>query len=453
VTVQPATSGPHIKLSSTMVAPGCSVSVTGGGFGPGEQVEISLPGAPLATDTATSTGALPTVRAKVPSSYPVGLSGLTATGQATGRAATAPLYVTMSWSELGDNPARTGYQPNDVALSREETPGKQYRLEPNVVANTGAPIRSSPAVSNLVAYIGNDAGHVDAISTTSGATIWQATTGGAVTSSPAIDPKAGLVVVGSGDHSVYAFNMQTGATVWTTPTQGAVESSPAIANGVVYVGSDDGRLYALKETTGAVLWSATLSGAVTASPAVDSSGGKVIIGDGAGVTAFSTGGSSPGTMLWTQATGGAAGTPIVSGGTVYVGSTDGHEYALAESTGAVDWSAALGGTPSLGALLNGVLYVGTSASGLFALTTTNGSVNWRDTAPGAVTGVAITGGILFIECANGELGGYRTKGENVWLGQTSAGLSGAPAIVDNAIIVGAGDSGLYVYTPFALPMI
>src|SRR6202011_249194 len=102
---------------------------------------------------------------------------------------------------------------------------------------------------------------------------------------------------------------------------------------------------------------------------------------------------------------------------------------------------------------NGALYVGSSSGGLFSLATADGSVNWQDKAAGPVTGISITGGILFIECSNGTVAGYRVKGENVWLAQTGAGLSGTPAIVDNAIILGAGDSGLYVYTPFGELMV
>lgn len=454
VTVTAATTGPHVKAGSATVAPGTAFSLSGGGFKAGEQVQISLPGAALATVTASSKGALPSTRVTVPKSYPVGLSAITATGETSGLAATAPVYVAMAWSELGANPARTGYQPNDLGLSQEETPGETYRLKAAVVYDTGAPVRSSPAVANQVAYVGNDAGDVEAISTTIGASVWQATTGGPVDSSPAIDPKADLVIVGSGDDNVYAFNMQTGATVWKTPTGGAVESSPALVNGVVYVGSDDGHLYALSETTGAVLWSAPLSGPVTASPAVDTTAQEVVVDDGAGdVSAFSTGGTSPGSLLWTYTTGGAAGTPLISGGMVYVGSADGHEYALSEATGTVDWSASLGGTPSSAALTNGVLYVGNSASELFALSAASGSVHWQVKAPGPVTGVAEVTGVTFIECTNGAVAGYRSSGENVWLAQTGAGLSGTPAIVDNAVIVGAGDSGLYVYTPFAQPMV
>jgi outer membrane protein assembly factor BamB len=462
VTVSPATSAPHLKLSSTLVAPGYSLNISGGGFTAGEKVQISMPGAVLATATATSSGSLPSTRVEVPKGYAVGLSGITATGETSGKAAAAALDVAMSWAELGASPARTAYQPNDNALSQEETPNTDLRLAVAAGYDTGAAVNSSPAVSNLVAYVGNSAGDVDAISTVTGTLLWQATTGGAVNSSPAVDPKVdGLVIAGSADGNVYAFNLTTGATVWETATGGAVESSPNLVDGVVYVGSDSGQLYALNESTGAVEWTATLSGEVTASPAVDTTKGVVVVSDTAGdVEAFATGGSSPGSLLWTYTTGGAAGTPIVSGGTVYVGSADGNEYALSESTGAVLWSFPVGGTPSSAALMNPVLYVGSSDRSLFALDASTGKVVWEDTtsggphtdAPGPVTGVSVTAGLVWLETSNGHVDAWRDGGEIVWTATTGAGLSGTPSVVDNAVIVGAGDDNLYVYTPFGMPM-
>jgi outer membrane protein assembly factor BamB len=72
--------------------------------------------------------------------------------------------------------------------------------------------------------------------------MWSYTTGGAVTSSPAV--ANGVVYIGSGDNKLYALNASTGALLWSYTTGGAVETRPAIANGVVYVGSDDGNVYA-----------------------------------------------------------------------------------------------------------------------------------------------------------------------------------------------------------------
>jgi outer membrane protein assembly factor BamB len=54
----------------------------------------------------------------------------------------------------------------------------------------------------------------------------------------------GVVYAGSWDHNVYALNASTGAFLWQYTTGNEVESSPAVANGVVYVGSQDHNVYA-----------------------------------------------------------------------------------------------------------------------------------------------------------------------------------------------------------------
>ena len=57
------------------------------------------------------------------------------------------------------------------------------------------------------------------------------------------------------DTTVYAVNAATGAPRWSYTTGGHVTSSPAVANGVVYVGSQDKNIYALNAVTGSKLWS------------------------------------------------------------------------------------------------------------------------------------------------------------------------------------------------------
>ncbi|MEP6624382.1 MAG: right-handed parallel beta-helix repeat-containing protein, partial [Acidimicrobiia bacterium] len=82
--------------------------------------------------------------------------------------------------------------------------------------------------------------------------LWTATTGGAITSSPAV--ANGVVYIGSADHTLTAYDAagttqcsgvpKTCSPLWTATTGGAVSSSPAILAGVVYVGADDSRLHA-----------------------------------------------------------------------------------------------------------------------------------------------------------------------------------------------------------------
>src|SRR5258706_3824935 len=95
--------------------------------------------------------------------------------------------------------------------------------------------------------------------------------------------------------------------------------------------------------------------------------------------------------LWTYATGGAiAAQAAIVGGTIYVGSWDGYEYALDGATGAVKWKTFLGqtypnsscspnytGITSSAAVQNGVVFVGGGDSYWYALDAATGNVLWK----------------------------------------------------------------------------
>ncbi len=454
-TILPVASGPRLALPVTWGSPTARLNVSGQGFGAEETVQLSLPGVVLANVTTGSSGAFATTLIQLPPRFPYGLTALTAVGEHSGLEATAGVYVTSPWTQLGENPARTSALPNDVVLSSEEVPDKIYRMVPSFVLDSGAPIASSPAVANKVAYFGTTTGLVEAVSTDTGRLAWEATTSGAVNSSPYLDLAGGRLVVGSSDGYVYAFDLSTGGLLWKTATGGAVVSSPTEVNGTVYVGSDDGRLYALAGSSGGVLWTASMGAAVVASPVVDSSRGVVVIGDTSGhIAAFFTGGTAPGSEAWSRQLSAAVdGAPILSRGLLYVGSAAGEEYALTESTGATQWAVSLHGAPSAtSALQGGVLFVGSGNGDLYAIAPSNGSVLWTYHTAGPVTGVSATDDLVFTESSQGTLNGFRVSGDNVWLAEAGPTLYGTAAVSDNAVIVGAGDGGLYVFTPYGLPM-
>lgn len=96
------------------------------------------------------------------------------------------------------------------------------------------------------------------------------------------------------------------------------------------------------------------------------------------------------TPAWSFQTGDwVTGTPIVSGGVVYIGSWDGHMYALRESDGSLVWSFDGGrfpqiekcsttyGIDSTAALSGGKLYFGNGLAQLYALNASNGQLIWR----------------------------------------------------------------------------
>lgn len=106
-----------------------------------------------------------------------------------------------------------------------------------------------------------------------------------------------------------------------------------------------------------------------------------------GDTILSTGNPWRLTKQWSYSTGGVvAASPTVVGGTVYVGSWDGFEYALDAATGALKWKTFLGltsnqacgtlGVTSAAAVQNGVVYVGGGGPFWYALSANTGQVLW-----------------------------------------------------------------------------
>jgi outer membrane protein assembly factor BamB len=454
MTVRPVRAGPHVTLSARQAAPGTGLRASGKGFGSGEEVRLSLPGVQLATVTARADGSFGGELVRIPRTFDYGLTALTATGKRTGRSVTAPLNITGPWSELGHDPQRSANQPFDHVLSEEVTPGKQYRMTPYWVYSAPARIQGSPAVSDGRAFAGDHSGTLSAVNLVTGGLAWSAPVGGAVDSSPGVDRAAGLIVVGSSNDKVSAYKERSGALAWKTNTGAAVKSSPLIYQGVVYVGSEDHKLYAISEKTGKVRWTATLPGPVDGSPAFDPATSTIVVGDGTGtVTAFHAG-QAP-SKRWHVRTGGAiVNSPVIESGRVFVGSENGVVYSFSESTGKLKWSRHVGGAVAGSmAYQSGRLYVGAASGRLTALHAGDGSVMWHEPLAGPVTGVSVTNGMLFTESSNGAVTGLRIGGEVVWLARTGAGLTGSPAIMDNAVFVGGEDKGLYCFTPFGEPVV
>lgn len=107
---------------------------------------------------------------------------------------------------------------------------------------------TTPAVYNDVLYFGTGARIVYALNATTGAQIWTRTTGGAVSSSPAVAIGSNELFVGSNDRYLYALSLSTGAVLWRYLAGGQISSSPAVANGRVFFGAKDHKVYALGAT-------------------------------------------------------------------------------------------------------------------------------------------------------------------------------------------------------------
>jgi outer membrane protein assembly factor BamB len=448
-TVQPSTSAPILTLSSAWGAPKSALTVSGAGFRPSEAVAISLSGSTLRTVTAAPSGALPASTITVPTTIAFGPASVVASGQSSGLTSSAPLYVTNSWSQFRSNSNRIGSEPNDSVLADHLSISESTFLTQAWSLNSDSPIDTSPAVVDAVAYFSNRAGVTYAVDVRTGIPRWthRDSGGSAIDSSPAVDPAAGTVVVGTGSGLIVALKTSDGTVKWTKSLgTSAVESSPAVVGGVIYVGSDGGILYALKEQNGAVLWHHALGGAVHSSPAVDSSANLVVVGDDSGdIAALST---QTGAVQWMATTGGSVvATPVVSGGTVYVGSEDGKMYAMTEASGAQKWSTDFSGAITASAALAGsTLLVGDQGGHLAYLTPTTGQENFSQDYGSAIVGTSMASGFSVAETANGLVSGSKGPGRGGWSVRLRAGLDTSPTIVNGEIFVDGKDGMLHCYT-------
>jgi outer membrane protein assembly factor BamB len=325
--------------------------------------------------------------------------------------------------------------------------------------------------------------------------VWQANTGQATNTSPAVVDNAtlGKRLVYQGDDSgtLSAFDAATGERVWTHRASGDIVSSPAVLGNVVYVGSDDHRLYAVNATTGARICSFDTGGVVNASPvaATTAAGVLVFVGDngfggsndGGHVWAvngvdpnaagdctrrwmFDSFGSPPGSQpdagSWSPP---ALATDATGRQLVVVGSSspDNAVYTFDAVTGSVAWrfqteilfpdgdvgTGAAISPPGANGFADGVAYIIPKTQILYALNLRTGAKLWefriRDDAPGAGStrsSPALAGSRLYLGYGGGMYAVDAVTGAKVW--RTSSDSS-AEVISSPAVSGAPGDRVLF----------
>ena len=90
----------------------------------------------------------------------------------------------------------------------------------------------------------------------------------AVQSSPTLTHDGAVLFVGSWDHTVYALRTLDGSLLWNFTTASIVESSPTVSDdgAALFVGSNDRRVYKLSAADGSPLWNYSTGSLVTSSP-------------------------------------------------------------------------------------------------------------------------------------------------------------------------------------------
>jgi outer membrane protein assembly factor BamB len=238
---------------------------------------------------------------------------------------------------------------------------------------TGDVVHSSPAVDSGRVYVGSWDSYLYALDASTGKAVWRFKTGEdpkihnqvGIQSSPVVSD--GIVYFGCRDSNLYAVDATTGTEKWKFNNKGSwVITSPAVSGGRVYFAtSDSSRFHALDAKTGAPVFQLGTGLFVFSSPAI--AGGKAYFGTHAGVVKavdlksqaiaaeFRTDASKENLPKYSNpdgrlnqralypdstldgiivgldrlySVGSVFSSPVIRGGVLYVGSTDGYLYAL-----------------------------------------------------------------------------------------------------------------------------
>jgi outer membrane protein assembly factor BamB len=174
---------------------------------------------------------------------------------------------------------------------------------------------------------------------------------------------------------------------WTFHARSLVEFPPAVAYGRLFFANNEGVMFAVGARNGRKAWSYISHRCVAASPAVDRhvvfesfmnappcnrKPSPKLTGE---VVAFAVG---TGRIIWRHATGPSESSPVVVGGSVFVGDWNGRVWALRRRTGKPFWVTKLRGQVKGGVAVSGDrLYVADYSGRVYALSATSGKILWQ----------------------------------------------------------------------------
>jgi outer membrane protein assembly factor BamB len=273
--------------------------------------------------------------------------------------------------------------------------GNLYALD----ANTGEKlwsfttimgIRSSPAVADGVVYFGCDNHYFYAVDAATGLELWHVKTEGPITASPAVSK--GIVLIGSVGQLFYSFNAKNGGVRIQFEALTPIYSSPAIKDGVAYYVDGRGLFMAMDimarnwwqenklreywytlyaygllpkpSPRSGFIWGISLGQDPRSVSSPSLAGDYAYLGSAQNLVSVDLLAQS---VQWTFPTNGdVTSSPAVAGGVVYVGSEDGHLYAIDRATGTLIWDYDTGSAiTSSPAVANGLLYIGTMDGKLY----------------------------------------------------------------------------------------
>ncbi len=394
----------------------------------------------------------------------------------------------FDWPEFHLDPGLTGYAQNSP-LSTSVAPGLGVARATNLYgAALDSPVVAYDAsLGKTLAYVGNEAGDVEAVDIATGKIRWGEWLGSPIRTTPVVS--GGAVYVGTfNSPHLYKLDASTGAVDCSVAAPQPIEGTPLVVTPpggtpTVYIGTNDsstasGPLMAVDAGNCALKWAFTgygvRSGTWTAAAyGLDASGEPLVVfGSADPDSAVYALDAVTGTEVWRFAIDNpppgsfdvGAGVEIsppgvngFTGGVAYVPSKYGIMYALDLTTGAEIWSTNFDqiantteGSRSTAAL-DGTNLVFGYGHGLLDLNALDGSVKWLYKDPSSTESIsspAIAGASPNEVVAVGDLGGgfdvvSLATGTQLYRYQTGGYITASPAVTDGNVLICSSDGFLY----------
>lgn len=336
-------------------------------------------------------------------------------------------------------PSRSGVASGAIG----DRPVVAYRIDGD------QPVIASPALAFGIAYVTDGSGELVAFDVSSGEVRWRSTIGEADAS---VVASADSVFSVSNRGVVRRHDRASGEIAWESDLEGFSRSSPMLFDGALWVAVDD-QLAVLDPASGVTRHSVELEAPADSSPAA--SGDVIVIGTRSNTLAFidrttldveNVALPEASQELRTYADGVAA-TPVISDGSVYVGSTTG-SLLSASLSGDVRWTLDLE-SPIYGAVAvgDGTGFVPTASGRLVAFGLDDGLVRWSaDLGDAAYSSPVLVGDTVLATAENGRLYAFGSSaGELLWsleVGESGNYMASTPAVSGTLVVLGSNDGSI-----------
>jgi outer membrane protein assembly factor BamB len=295
----------------------------------------------------------------------------------------------------------------------------------------------------------------------------QSLNGASISATPVLDN--GVLYFGTQQGRLYALRAADRQLLWTYPPLSQqplpeIARAAVVANGAAYFCAHDAGLFAVSLATGTKLWEQgpeqhIVTVSVTAQPVL--ANGLIYINDIGGplgpafVAVADLKGNEVTSLNPTEPNTFGVSAPLVAGGRVYVGGSDGYVYALdATKSGPEIWRVEAGAARALQLkqppfaitatpnIADGVVYVGSQDTSVYALDARTGAKRWSFPTNGPITisSPVVAAGLLYIGSNDESLYALDARlGHLMWQYATGDKIAGTPTLADGILYIGSYD--------------